>query len=301
MGMLDKLRAAKSDGDAKQKKCWDFCTHPCVLKQYDLCPTDLPDYQSPPPNTGAQNLTELKIGKQDYEPLMDKYSRKISEDAKRIGYKAAAAKHGSWRQEVAKTDPFAMMLIYNDPKIVEAGKSHYHLPMWFPEIAQEIILMDPAIMSNVMIAVSKSVKNPPTGGLVGKLNVAFRNSIIPECERRFKEIGSREVTRSGIKEESEYCLSRLDYAIYHFKRYASAIVARWLFELSFSAPEFWLALAGKLNEFTDAINIPDKYSKTGQRFILKGDNDGEVVKSSAATSSFTFVLKGSTDEGEPAE
>jgi len=245
-------------------KCWSFCGDSCELKKHGLCLPDVPAYRCPPPNDGAQSVSDLKFGISDYEHEIMAYNKKKLKDK--------STPH--WRELLRGTDPYALIYIYEDPEIKDR---FCHTPLWNPSLFQEMILNSVEILASVLSVARHGFISSPTDrrifAVTRKIKLFYRQEFEPANIEYLKSVA--ECITSGKKEEAEYCISRSGFAKDLFHDQGAIIVARWLLEMSCTAPEFWINKAKKISENLVDEEIPGQISTTGKTFVFKGVTTGQ--------------------------
>jgi hypothetical protein len=278
------------------KLCWSFCDDNCALRKYDLCPKEIPPYRSPPPNDGCTSISELRFGKRDYEDMEIEYWREISLLKKR-GKLTSSVPH--WRTKLSGIDSYAMMYIYTDPLFCVGTKQSsigtenlkysrdytfpaIHMPAWNPNLFQDVLLEDLETLEIIMNSAG-SLNPPNLTRLTRKVYSMFVNVFIPKFKQEMTVIIENTKIPITKRKEAEFVLDRLDYNIAFFKDRSPLIIAKFLLELHFTVPEFWMARVAEMN--VEEVDLPDNYSKTGSSFILGTGGEEDRVKHKPRSSS----------------
>jgi hypothetical protein len=259
--------------------CWSFCDldDGCFLRKYNLCPTEVPLYRSPPPNDGCTSITELRFGRRDYENVINKYSKEINKVSRRTkNFNFALSSIPHWRETLKESDPHAMMFIYTDPIHHEnpidqiTGKKRFacsYQYAWNPNLLQELLLNDIDVLSSVLEQTDR-ILNIDYSYLVRNIMRVFNNDFIP----RFKK-ETEEKLESTRNDDFQLVLDRLGSNIRIFKNNGCLIVARFLIELCFTDNYKWIENIGRIK--SSSTDIPKGYSRTGLKFTFFNTNASE--------------------------
>jgi hypothetical protein len=224
-------------------------------------------YEAPSPNDGVTNIGGLKFGMKDYSEEMDLYYIEVSKAIK-SGKDRKSVKH--WRDKVSSVDPYAMIRICEDPVIALKGIAYRHLPLWEPQLFESMLMQESKILGVVLTVLIANQQHPDISSVTRKLNVFYRNVFSKASLLYFESIINSKEIRSGIIEEAKYCISRTEFSEQLFCDKGSIIVARWLLEMCCTTPEYWTNKAAEITKAVDGINIPDRFSVTGNRFVFSG-------------------------------
>ena len=217
---------------------------------------DLP-YVAPPPNEYAIRLSELKFGTRSYEKEMLEYDKALSMKSQEVGYKKAKSIITPWRETV--NDKLAMIPINEDPEVFKKGESYKTPPPWDADVFQDILLGDINILGKTILC--SSIKKPDLSTLMIEIDRKFKREMIPWMENYWKV---------NQCEMSDYYLNRIEQYKSMFRNRSSIIIARFLVGLYYIIPDYWIERGTELTQVLDSIHVPDNYSKTGKKFVLKG-------------------------------
>lgn len=250
-------------------------------------------YIAPPPNSGCQNICELKFGLKDYEDEITEYYKRLVTATKK-GLPKSSVQH--WREPLKVIDPYANIRIYEDPEIALAGNAHCHLPLWQPSIFETLVLNEVNILGTVLTVLIENASNPNLAAITRKLNNLYRNKFSNDRTSYLKAIIDGPAIRTGLKDQAQHCLDRTEFAETLFCDRGSIIIARWLLEKYYDSPEFWTNKAGELVGAVDKMVIPEEYSVTGSRVVFRSMGIKKISYKSSFSTGIKFKKKDNKEE-----
>jgi hypothetical protein len=232
-------------------------------------------YSAPPPNEGVDSIAELRFGRKDYEEYADEWikeHRKLIDKYFKDKRKGLNVKYPDWRNSLNPPDPYAMKLIFHDPK-------KFGSVLFDPYLLEYVIYLDVDLF-NSLIKYSR-IK---TDELIPGISRHITNLFIGKYKRILflEEESSIYRQKSFIDLDYKSSWSR---AFQIFETHGSIIVARWCLEKFLSDDNIWIDRMHELmngnNISSLNVNVSKNVSITGDPFELDIEGGNEYEEDSS--------------------